>query len=71
MAVTIAVQNNKIMQAYIKLKKQLQQDNVIRLYRQKRFFVTNQKRKQIKVAMRVMRARALKAAQKRNVSSAF
>jgi ribosomal protein S21 len=59
MAITIAVQNNKAMQCYAKLKKQLQQDNVIRIYRQKRYFTTNQQKKQIKVSMRVMRAKAL------------
>jgi hypothetical protein len=70
MAITIAVQNNKAMQCYAKLKKQLQQDNVIRIYRQKRYFTTSQHKKQIKVSMRVMRAKALKTAQARNVSSA-
>ena len=70
MAITIAVQNNKTMQCYSKLKKQLQQDNVIRVYRHKRYFMTNAQRKQVKISMRVMRSVALKMAQARNVSSA-
>ena len=45
MAITIAVQNNKVMQCYAKLKKQLQQDNVIRVYKQKRYHTTAQQLK--------------------------
>lgn len=71
MSITIAVQNNKAMQAYAKLKKQLQQDNIIRIYRQKRYFMTSQQKIEAKVSMRVMRAKALKMAQAKNVSSAF
>lgn len=71
MSITVAVQNNKAMQAYAKLKKQLQQDNVIRVYRGKRYFMTNAQKKQVKVSLRVMRSNALKSAQSRNVSSAF
>ncbi len=70
MAITIAVQNSKVMQCFAKLKKQLQQDNVIRIYKQKRYHVTKQQLKRMKVSMRVMRAKALKVAQARNVSSA-
>jgi ribosomal protein S21 len=71
MSITVAVQNNKAMQAYAKLKKQLQQDNVIRIYRSKRYFMTNQQKVKAKIALRVMRANALKTAQSRNISSAF
>ncbi len=71
MSITVAVQNNKAMQAYAKLKKQLQQDNIIRIYRSKRYFMTAQQKVQAKVSMRVMRAKALKMAQAKNVSSAF
>ena len=70
MAITIAVQNNKVMQCYAKLKKQLQQDNVIRVYKLKRYHTTAQQLKKVKISMRVMRAKALKVAQARNVSSA-
>lgn len=71
MSITVAVQNNKTMQAYAKLKKQLQQDNIIRIYRSKRYFMTKQQKVKSKIALRVMRANALKAAQSRNISSAF
>jgi ribosomal protein S21 len=71
MSITVAVQNNKAMQAYAKLKKQLQQDNIIRIYRNKRYFMTAQQKVQTKISMRVMRAKALKMAQAKNVSSAF
>ena len=60
MSITVAVQNNKAMQAYAKLKKQLQQDNIIRIYRNKRYFMTAQQKVQTKISMRVMRAKALK-----------
>ena len=70
MAITITVQNNKAMQCYAKLKKQIQQDNIVRVYRSKRYFMTAQQKKQAKVSMRVMRAMAMKRAQKKNVSSA-
>lgn len=70
MSITITVQNNKAMQCYAKLKKQIQQDNIVRVYRAKRYYMTAQQKKQAKVSMRVMRAMALKLAQKKNVSSA-
>lgn len=71
MSIIIAVQNNKAMQAYAKLKKQIQQDNIVRIYRSKRYFMTNAQKKQAKVSLRVMRSNALKSAQSRNISSAF
>jgi ribosomal protein S21 len=70
MAITITVQNNKAMQCYGKLKKQIQQDNIVRTYRAKRYFMTSQQKKQAKVSMRVMRAMSMKLAQRKNVSSA-
>lgn len=70
MSITIAVQNNKAMQAYAKLKKQLQQDGITRVYRQKRSFMTKQQKIKDKVKRRVTRATAYTLAQARNVSSA-
>jgi ribosomal protein S21 len=70
MSIIIPVQNNKAMQAYAKLKKQMQQDNVNRNYRKNRYFTTKQAKVQIKITMRVMRAKAYKIAQAKNVSSA-
>lgn len=70
MAITITVQNNKAMQCYAKLKKQIQQDNIVRTYRAKRYFMTKREKDIAKVSMRVMRAMAMKVAQRKNVSSA-
>jgi hypothetical protein len=70
MAITITVQNNKAMQCYAKLKKQIQQDNIVRTYRSKRYFMTKREKDIAKVSMRVMRAMSMKLAQRKNVSSA-
>ena len=70
MAITITVQNNKAMQCYAKLKKQIQQDNIVRTYRAKRYFMTKREKDIAKVSMRVMRAMSMKLAQRKNVSSA-
>ncbi len=70
MAITITVQNNKAMQCYAKLKKQIQQDNIVRTYRAKRYFMTKREKDIAKISMRVMRAMSMKLAQRKNVSSA-
>ena len=70
MAITITVQNNKAMQCYAKLKKQIQQDNIVRTYRSKRYFMTKREKDIAKISMRVMRAMSMKLAQRKNVSSA-
>jgi ribosomal protein S21 len=58
------------MQCYAKLKKQIQQDNIVRTYRSKRYFMTKREKDIAKISMRVMRAMSMKLAQRKNVSSA-
>lgn len=71
MPIVVTVQNGKTMQSYAKLKKAIQHEGIARKYREKRYFTTDQQKKQAKVSMRVMREKALKNAQERNVSSSI
>jgi hypothetical protein len=70
MAITITVQYIKAMQCYAKLKRLIQQDNIVRTYRSKRYFMTKRAKDIAKVSTRVMRAMSMKLAQRKNVSSA-